>query len=211
MRLILASTSPRRQELLSLLQIPFEVVAPIFQEDVQLGRSAEDHVQAFARGKAKSCARRNPEALVLGSDTLIACDGDILGKPADADEAQGMLRRIAGRAHMIYTAVSLHRERDGIDDVAIVPVRVWMKPATEEDIMAYVATGESLGKAGSYAIQGEGSRLIDRIEGDYPAAVGLPLRTVATLLKKYGVVGPVDVERLYQTKPYANWHRFAKD
>ncbi len=209
MRLILASTSPRRQELLSLLQIPFEVVAPVFEEDVQPGRFAEDQVQAFARGKAKSCAVCNPDAFVLGSDTLIACDGDIMGKPADAEEARSMLRRLAGRAHVIYTAISLQHARDRVDDVAIEPVRVWMKPASEQEIDAYVSTGESLGKAGSYAIQGVGARLIDRIEGDYPAAVGLPLRAVATMLEKHGVVVPVDVERLYGMKPYANWPRFA--
>lgn len=209
MRLILASTSLRRQELLSLLQIPFDVVAPVFHEDIQPDRSAEDQVQAFARGKAKSCARRNPGALVLGSDTLIACDGKIMGKPADADEAQGMLWRLAGRTHVIYTAVSLQREQNGVEESAIVPVRVWMKAANEQDIAAYVATGEGLGKAGSYAIQGKGARLIERIEGDYPAAVGLPLRVVATLLKNCGMAGPVDVERLYQTKPYANWDQFA--
>lgn len=209
MRLILASTSPRRQELLSLLQIPFDVIAPVFEEDAQPGRFAEDQVQAFARGKAKSCAVRNPDAFVLGSDTLIACDGDIMGKPADAEEARSMLRRLAGCAHVIYTAVSLQHERGRVDDVAIEPVRVWMKPASEQEIDAYVSTGESLGKAGSYAIQGEGARLIDRIEGDYPAAVGLPLRAVATMLEKHGVVVPVDVEHLYCMKPYANWQRFA--
>lgn len=208
MRLILASTSPRRQELLSLLQIPFDVIAPVFQEDVQPGWSAEEQVQAFARGKAKSCALRNPDAFVLGSDTLIACDEDIMGKPADTEEARRMLQRLAGRVHVIYTAISLQHERDRVDEVAIVPVRVWMKPANEQDLTAYVATGESLGKAGSYAIQGEGARLIDRIEGDFPAAVGLPLRVVAIMLEKHGVMVPVDVEHLYRMTPYANWQRF---
>ena len=209
MRLILASTSSRRQELLGLLQVPFDVVVPAFKENVQPGRSGEEQVKAFARGKAKSCAVHDPEALVLGSDTLIACDGDIMGKPADADEARRMLRRLAGRVHLIYTAISLQREQDRVDDVAIVPVRVWMKPVSEQDITAYVATGESLGKAGSYAIQGKGTHLIERIEGDYPAAVGLPLRVVATMLKKHGIAVPVDVEQLYRTKPYANWRQFA--
>lgn len=209
MRLILASTSPRRQELLNLLRIPFDVVAPAFEEVVQPGWSAEDQVKTFAREKARSCAIRYPDALILGSDTLIACDGQIMGKPANAEEALQMLVRLAGRDHTIYTAVSLQREQDRVDDVVVVPVRVWMKPASEQDLAAYVETGESLGKAGSYAIQGEGARLIERIEGDYPAAVGLPLRAVAALLRQQGVSGPVDVEQLYRTKPYANWKCFA--
>lgn len=208
--LILASTSPRRKDLLALLQVPFQIAEPNFLEHLSLDRSPEEQAMMFAEGKARSCAKRFPDSFVLGSDTLIALDGEVMGKPADLDEARSMLQRLRGRAHVIHTAVALRWQSDTVQDAAVETVRVWMKAFEEAELEAYLHTGESLGKAGAYSIQGVGGRFIERIEGDYTAAVGLPLRLVASLLRKRGLVVPIDVEQLYRNKPYPNWGRFER-
>ncbi len=208
--LILASTSPRRKELLALLQLPFEVVEPGFQERIRADVPPEVQAWTFALGKAQSCARQDADSLVLGSDTLIAVGEILLGKPADRAEAAVMLRRLRGRDHRIYTAVAVCCGARKIQEVAVDTVRVWMMPFSDADLEAYLATGEWQGKAGAYSIQGRGGSLIERIEGDFTAAVGLPLRLVASLLQKHGVSLPVDVEQLYRTKPYPNWSTFQR-
>ena len=210
MPLILASTSPRRKELLALLQLPFEVVEPDFVERIQAEVPPEAQAWTFALGKAQSCVRQHADSLVLGSDTLIAVGETILGKPADRAEAGAMLRRLRGREHYIYTAVALCCAVRRIQDVAVDRVRVRMKPFSDADLEAYLATGEWQGKAGAYSIQGHGGSLIERIEGDFTAAVGLPLRLTAALLQKHGLSVPVDVEQLYRTKPYPNWSTFQR-
>lgn len=208
MPLILASTSPRRHELLALLGIPFEARSPSFEERLVPGRPAIEQVQSFAQGKARSVARQEPEAIVLGSDTVIELDHDVLGKPTDLAEARAMLRRLAGRDHQVRTAIALVCSARAIDVVALSTAVVRMKPFDERVQEHYLATGESLGKAGAYSIQGEGGDLIDSIDGDFPTVVGLPLRLVARLLMQAGVSVPVDLDELYATKPYANWARF---
>lgn len=208
MRLILASTSPRRHELLTLLGLPFEVMTPSFVEQIRPNFPAERQAAEFAEGKARSCLAQDPDALVLGSDTLISLDKEVLGKPSNLAEAGTMLRRMAGRTHTIFTAVALASQARGICDVQVATVRVAMKTFDETDLAAYLRTEESLGKAGGYSIQGAGAVLIDRIEGDYTAAVGLPLRLLANRLFLHGMPCPVDVDHLYQVKPYPNWARF---
>lgn len=208
MLLILASTSPRRRELLALLGIPFDVESPSFEERLVPGRTAIEQVQSFAQGKAQSVAKQEPEAIVLGSDTVIELDHDVLGKPADLAEASAMLRRLAGRDHHVRTAVALLYSARAIDIVALSTAVVRMKPFDERVHERYLATGESLGKAGAYSIQGGGGDLVDSIDGDFPTVVGLPLRLVAQLLTQAGVRVPVDLGELYATKPYANWARF---
>lgn len=211
MRLILASTSPRRHELLTLLGLPFDVVAPPFVEQVVPNIFAEQQAVEFAAGKAKSCFEQCPDALVLGSDTLISLGSEVLGKPADLADAEAMLRRLAGRAHKIFTAVALAGPGSETCEVQLATVLVTMKPLNEEALAAYLRTGDSLGKAGAYSIQGGGAALIERVEGDYTAAVGLPLRTVADMLRRHGIFCPVDVDVLYRDKPYPNWLWFAHD
>lgn len=208
MSLILASTSPRRHELLALLGIPFDVKSPSFEERLVPGRAAIEQVQSFAQGKARSVARQETEAIVLGSDTVIQLDHDVLGKPADLAEAHAMLRLLAGRDHHVRTAVALACSAREIDIVALSTAVVRMKPFDERVYERYLATGESLGRAGAYSIQGEGADLVDSIDGDFPTVVGLPLRLVAQLLTQAGVRVPVDLDELYATKPYANWTRF---
>lgn len=208
MRLILASTSPRRQELLALLGLRFDIVAPPFVEQVVPNRSAEQQAVEFAVGKATSCIELCPDALILGSDTLISLGSEVLGKPADLADAESMLRRMAGQIHKIFTAVALAGPGHERGEVQIATVSVTMKALNEEALSVYLRTGDSLGKAGAYSIQGGGAELIEWIEGDYTAAVGLPLRTVADMLHRHGMPCPVDVDQLYVRKPYPNWNRF---
>jgi septum formation protein len=208
MRLVLASTSPRRRELLSLLGIPLEVRNPICEERLVPGRSADDLAVHFAKSKADSVAQQEPGALVLASDTLIQLEGEVLGKPGDVAEARAMLRQMAGREHRVQTAVSLAclARRFEITQVSTACVR--MKPFEAEAHERYLATGDSLGKAGAYSIQGPGAELVERLEGDFTTVVGLPLRLVVRLLAQAGVTVPVDVETLYVLKPYGSWSRF---
>lgn len=208
MRLILASTSPRRKELLTLLGLPFEVVAPAFIEHVVPQLSADRQAAEFAVGKAGSCAAQFPEAVIVGSDTLISLGTEVLGKPLDLADAEAMLRMMAGKTHTIFTAVALAGYDLGFCDARIATVQVTMKAFDDTVLADYLRTEESLGKAGAYSIQGAGGALIDRIEGDYTAAVGLPLRMVADLLHRRGMSCPVDVETLYALKPYPNWRQF---
>ncbi|HSL05017.1 MAG TPA: Maf family protein [Nitrospiraceae bacterium] len=209
MSLILASTSSRRRELLALLGIPFDVKSPSFVERLVVGRLAVEQVQSFAQGKARSVARQEPEAIVLGSDTVIEVDHDVIGKPVDLAEARAILRRLAGRDHCVHTAVALVCSARATDIAVLSRVVVRMKPFDELVQERYLATGESLGKAGAYSIQGEGGDLVDSIDGDYTTVVGLPLRLVAQLLAKTDVNVPVDLDELYAVKPYANWSRFS--
>ncbi|CAE6762558.1 MAG: septum formation protein Maf [Nitrospira sp.] len=208
MRLILASTSPRRRELLTLLGMPFEAVAPPFIEEVTSAVPAEQQAMTFAIGKARSCLPICPDGLILGSDTLISLEQEVMGKPADLADAEAMLRRLAGRTHRIVTAVALVGPGSEACEVRLATVLVTMKPLHEAALAAYLCTGDSLGKAGAYSIQAGGATLIERIEGDYTAAVGLPLRLVAELLRLRGMPCPVDIERLYARKPYPNWQHF---
>ena len=209
MPLILASTSPRRRELLALLGIPFDVKSPSFDERLVAARSAIEQVQSFAEGKAQSVARQEMEAIVLGSDTVIELDQGVLGKPADLVEARAMLRRLAGRDHYVHTAAALACFARAIDVVGVSTTVVRMKRFDERVYERYLATGESLGKAGAYSIQGAGGDLVDSIAGDFPTVVGLPLRLVSQLMTQAGVRVPIDLDQLYITKPYANWARFS--
>jgi septum formation protein len=209
MPLILASTSPRRRELLALLGIPFNVKIPPFEERLEVDCPATQQVMSFAQGKAQSVARQEPEAIVLGSDTVIELNHHVLGKPDDLAEARAMLRRLAGRGHFVRTAVALVCSSRAIDVVALSTAVVRMKPFDEQMHERYLGTRESLGKAGAYSIQGEGGDLVDSIDGDFPTVVGLPLRLVAQLLTQAGVSVPVDLDELYAIKPYANWARFS--
>jgi septum formation protein len=209
MSLILASTSPRRRELLVLLGIPFDIKLPSFEERLMPDRTVIEQVQFFAQGKAQSVARQDPEAVVLGSDTVIELNHDMLGKPGDLAEARAMLRRLAGRDHHVHTAISLVCVVRGVEVVALSTAVVRMKPFDERVHEDYLATGESLGKAGAYSIQGKGGELIDSIGGDFTTVVGLPLRMVGQLLAQAGVRVPVDLDELYTIKPYPNWARFS--
>lgn len=208
MRLILASTSPRRHELLALLNIPFEIVAPTYVERVSPHLSPADQARLFAEGKARSCQDLFTDSLIIGCDTLIELDSNVLGKPADRADSARMLQRLSGQKHLIHTGVAVISTSTGKLHSAVESVQVWFKQLSPLDVDTYASTGESLGKAGAYAIQGRGADLIERIEGDYTTAVGLPLKTLAQLLGGFGVIIPADLNGLYQQKSYPNWSRF---
>lgn len=211
MRLILASTSPRRREILGLLGLPFDIVAPPFEERVTPHLSIEAEVLDFAVGKAESVARDHPSALVIGSDTMISLAGEKIGKPRDRDDAKRMLVALSGKTHEIFTAVALLDGAGGRGLRIVERVLVDMRPSTESEIEDYLNYyNESLDKAGAYSIQGRGEALIDSIRGDYLAAVGMPLKPLADYFTSRGLAFvSVDVDRLYAEKSFLNWRRFA--
>jgi septum formation protein len=181
--LILASSSPRRAELLRAAGIPFEVFPVTVDEAVLKGEPPGEHVRRLAREKADAGYASHPSAVVIGADTIVLISGEILGKPRDAKDAVRMLRLLSGREHEVLTGVAIVARRGVAVEVA--RTRVWVNPLSEADISEYVATGEPLDKAGAYGIQGLGSRFIDRIQGSYANVVGLPVALVYRLLKGY--------------------------
>ena len=207
MRLILASTSPRRRQILSLLGLPFDAIAPEFDERVSAHLSIEDEVLDFAVGKARSVAVHHPEAIVIGSDTMIFLDGIKIGKPLDLTDAKRILRSLSGRTHLIYTSVAIIDGGDGLQMTA--KVSVDMRPYDDNAINRYLAYDESMDKAGAYSIQGQGSKLIAKIDGDFLAAVGMPLRPIAEYLQRRHVELPIDIDALHAQKDFLNWRHFA--
>ncbi|MGH9176758.1 MAG: Maf family protein [Vicinamibacterales bacterium] len=181
--LILASKSPRRGELLAAAGIPYEPVAVDVDESFIRLEPPGDHVRRLAAEKAQAVFATHPTALVLGADTIVLVGGEMLGKPRDDDDATRMLRMLSGREHEVLTGLALVSARGTA--VEVVRTRVWFNPLTEEEIADYVASGEPADKAGAYAIQGLGSRFIDRIQGSYSNVVGLPVALVYRLLKGY--------------------------
>jgi septum formation protein len=209
MRLVLASTSPRRREILALLGLPFEVIAPEFDEVVSEHLSIEEEVVNFAAAKARSIASKNPKSIVIGSDTMISLNGDKIGKPNDVDDARRILRELRNKTHRIYTSVVILDGTDGPGLQIVETVFVEMRAYTEEEIDRYLSFDESLDKAGAYSIQGEGRKLIASIRGDYLAAVGMPLRAIADYLAGRGVFFDLDVDKLYADKLVLNWLSFS--
>ncbi len=180
--LVLASASPRRQELLRNAHIPFEVQPAHINEEPLPNEPAKACAERLAREKAQAIAQKRPNDAVLGADTVVVIDHQILNKPVDAADATRMLRLLSGRTHQVITGVCL-AVRDG-HEVASETTSVTMSEISEEEIAAYVATGEPMDKAGAYAIQGIASRWIPRIEGDYSNVVGLPVARVYRMLQQ---------------------------
>jgi len=184
--LVLASASPRRQELLRNAGITFEVQPADISEDPLPGEAAKDCAERLAREKALAVARQRPHDSVLGADTVVVVDGQFLGKPSDAADAARMLRMLSGRDHQVITGVCL--VVSGQPSVASETTLVTVSEITDEDIADYVADGEPTDKAGAYAIQGIASRWITRIEGDYSNVVGLPVALVWRMLRQAALV-----------------------
>jgi septum formation protein len=198
--LILASASPRRRELLRSLVTDFHVVPSDLAETLAPGSPraaaaglALDKARAVAgrlagtAGVLKTGARPDEPLVVLGADTIVVIDGEALGKPAGADEARGMLRRLRGREHEVITGVAVVDARTGRADSVAVVSRVRMADYAESDIETYVASGEPLDKAGAYAIQGAGGTLVAGLDGSFSNVVGLPLAETSELLAAFGV------------------------
>lgn len=168
-----------------------------------------EQAKQFALDKAASVAVLYPQAFVLGSDTVIEIEGTLLGKPPDLKEAGIMLRQLQGWCHQVHTGLALIQKSNDISVALVETAKVWIKPFSEDELKTYLDTKESLGKAGAYSIQGHGAKLIDRIEGDYPTIVGLPLWHTAKLLEEQGVRLGKSIEEIYRMKPYANWKDFS--
>jgi septum formation protein len=184
-RLVLASASPRRAEILRAVGWEFEAVAANIDESQRAGESARDYVERLAREKAQTVAGSRLFGLVLGADTVVVVDGAILGKPRDDEDARRMLRLLRGRWHEVLTGVALVRAEDGRAAVAREETRVRFAEMSDEEIEWYVATGETADKAGAYAVQGRAALFVEGIEGDYWNVVGLPVRLVYELAKKF--------------------------
>jgi septum formation protein len=178
--LVLASASPRRHELLAAAALPHIVRPAFLDESRQPGEPPRNYVQRIAREKAEAVSAAADD-IVLGADTVVCVEGEVLGKPAGAIEAAAMLRALSGREHSVFTGIALRRGARLITDVS--ETMVWFNPISEDDISAYVATGEPMDKAGAYAIQGYASRFVRRIEGCYHNVVGLPVSLVCRHLK----------------------------
>jgi septum formation protein len=181
--LVLASASPRRQELLRNAGFAFEVQPADIPENALPGEGAKKCAERLAREKALAVALQHPHDTVLGADTIVAIAGQLLGKPADSADAARMLRLLSGRDHEVITGVCLVVK--GQPFVASEITRVTVDRITDQEIADYVATGEPMDKAGAYAIQGRASRWIPRIEGDYSNVVGLPVALVYRLIRAH--------------------------
>ena len=184
--LVLASASPRRQELLRNAGIVVAVHPTQIREDPLPGEPARNCAERLAREKAQAAARKRPNDAVLGADTVVVIDRQILGKPTDATDAARMLRLLSGRVHQVITGVCLVVGGEWFVDSESTSVA--MSIMTEKEIADYVVSGEPMDKAGAYAIQGIASRWIPRIEGDYSNVVGLPVALVYRMLRRSGLV-----------------------
>ncbi len=184
-KLILASRSPRRSELLRSLGLEFEVSPSHVEENTDPRESPEQNALNIARDKAREVARQNPGCYVLGADTMVVLDKEIIGQPADGEDAFRILAQLAGKQHRVITGVVLISPEEKEYQTAAVST-VTIKAISSDAIRSYIATGEPLDKAGAYAIQGEGSCLVESWEGSYSNIVGLPLEALTDLLKQAG-------------------------
>ncbi|HET9946907.1 MAG TPA: nucleoside triphosphate pyrophosphatase [Patescibacteria group bacterium] len=187
-QLILASSSPRRKELLEKAGFTFSVVTSNYEEDMSLPLSPEDLAKFLSLGKARSVAESFQNAVILGADTFVVLGDMVLGKPKDIDEAKHMLRNLSGKKHNVITGFSLidTTNNQAYQDVDISDV--YIKHLSEEDIIQYILTHSVLDKAGAYAIQDMNETHIERFVGEYDTVVGLPIKKITVYLQKFGIV-----------------------
>lgn len=182
-KIILASASPRRKELLSTAGLEFEVCVKDVDETVPEGTLPADAAEMTAAKKALASAAEHPDDIVIGADTIVVAGGKILGKPHSKEDAAGMLRMLSGREHTVITGVCIACE--GKTEIFHKESKVSFYQLTENEIADYVATGEPMDKAGAYGIQGKGSVLVEKIEGDYFNIVGLPVASTVRAIRKF--------------------------
>jgi septum formation protein len=192
MRLILASASPRRRELLAACGIAFQVMPAAIDEHPQHDEAAAVYVQRLAMAKVRAVSEHVPDAIVLGADTIVSRDGLLLGKPQSEEDARRMLSYLSGQWHEVLTGVAVLAPvrpggRSGQCAIEVVSSRVWMRQFSSLTIDWYLATGEPVDKAGAYAVQGLGAALVERVEGSYTNVVGLPLTETLALLRRSGL------------------------
>lgn len=188
--IVLASSSPRRRELLEKTGLEFIVDAAEINEDHGRAMKPADLARAISLEKAKMVAARHPCSIIIAADTLGVLGGRLLGKPCDGNGARDMLKTMSGRCHSVVTGFTILDSDSRQVITRTVETKVYFRKLDDEEIEAYVRTGEPLDKAGAYAIQGQGALLVEKIEGDYYNVVGLPLRALVRELKKFGVKLP---------------------
>jgi septum formation protein len=184
-RVVLASGSPRRHELLNLIGIPHEVRPANIDETIRPRETPQRHAERLAREKASAVATRDPNLITVAADTIVVINRKVLGKPASVDQAAAMLRQLSGREHKVVTAVAVSRGRKLRS--AVEEVRVRFRTLSDGDIDAYIATGEPMDKAGAYGIQGYGATIVESVDGDYFSVMGLSLVRLVGLLRDVGV------------------------
>ena len=182
-RVVLASSSPRRRELMTLIGIAHEVRPANIDESLLPGETPGVHAERLARAKAAAIASEG--TVTIGSDTIVVVDGDILGKPKNEADAARMLRRLSGRSHVVMTGIAV--DWNGRLESAVEEVGVTFRALTEHEIAAYIGTREPMDKAGAYGIQGYGATIVERVDGDYFAVMGLPLHRLVRLLERMGL------------------------
>ncbi|MGC2867341.1 Maf family protein [Proteus vulgaris] len=182
--LYLASSSPRRRELLALLDVEFSIITPAIDEIWQQGEKPEEYVLRLAKEKSQEGVRQAPQDYpVLGSDTIVVYDGHILEKPRDKTHAAQILRSLSGATHQVMTAIAISNRTHTLSQLVV--THVTFRVMTESEISAYIESGEPMDKAGAYGIQGKGGRFVQRIEGSYHAVVGLPLVETEALIAQF--------------------------
>jgi septum formation protein len=184
-RVVLASASPRRRQLLDLIGITHEVRPADIDETMRPRENPRRHAERLAREKATAVATRDPDLITIAADTIVVVNRKVLGKPKDTDDAARMLALLSGREHVVTTAVAVSRGKKLRS--AVEEVRVRFRRLRDDEIEAYIATGEPMDKAGAYGIQGYGATIVERIEGDYFAVMGLPIVRLIGLLRDVGV------------------------
>ena len=185
LRVILASASPRRRELLRMIGIAHEVMPADIDESYLPGEPPVAHAERLAREKGEAIAAGHPESVVISADTIVVIDDRVLGKPRDTTEATRMLRQLSGRTHTVFTAVAVARR--GRVESGVEAVTVTFRDLSDEDIAEYIATGEPMDKAGAYGIQGYGATIVERIDGDFFAVMGLALGRMIALLRRHSI------------------------
>ena len=181
-KIVLASQSPRRVELLKEISTQFEVVPSSIEEVLDPGLRPEENAQNLARAKAESIAPSFPDCWVIGADTLVTLDHEIFGKPEDEEDAKRILKKLSGREHTVVTGICVVGPEKSLDKAVVSQIKI--KPLTDQEIEDYIATGEPMDKAGAYAIQGKGSFMVRSFFGSKNNIIGLPLDELKILLKK---------------------------
>lgn len=185
--IILASSSPRRKELLAGLGLEFTVIPSDVSEEIENNCSPEEMVKLLAQRKAEAVARQIDQGLVIGADTIVVLEGEVLGKPRDKVDAFSMLTRLQGREHEVYSGISIVDAKTNEYETGFQSTKVRMRSLNDLEVTQYIATDEPMDKAGAYAIQGLGATLVEGINGDYFTVVGLPLALTAKYLRNFGV------------------------
>lgn len=186
-KIVLASSSPRRKELLAITGLSFSVDPSSYEEVLLPGMNPRFLARRLSSEKAKTVAKKYLNALIIAADTFIVYRDDLMGKPHTKKEAIRMLGLLNGRAHSVVTGLTIIDTETGKSVSRSVETKVWFRKLTKKEILSYVKTGEPLDKAGAYAIQGLGSLIVEKIEGDYFNVIGLPLSALAEALKKFGI------------------------